>query len=129
MNEPSGAPVVSVASVFQWLNFRLCLRSICRLVFKEAVNCKLAVCIIMWPTIVYHMQRSMAFQAVHMGLLACRLHFAVFSLALCATDHRLSTTDHQEGQHLQNFNLNASSKFHTLLTWPFKCCRHCRHGS
>lgn len=37
-----------------------------------------AACIIMWPTIVYHMQRSMAYRAVHLGLLACRLHFAVF---------------------------------------------------
>lgn len=44
-----------------------------------------AACIIMWPTIVYHMQRLTAYRAVQLVLLACRLHFAVFSL--CATDH------------------------------------------
>lgn len=81
-----------------------------------------AACIIMWPTIVYHMQRSMAYRAVHLGLLACRLHFAVFSLwpptlllplfvppATGRVGNLWLATFNDE------FNLNASAKFLTLL--------------
>lgn len=80
-----------------------------------------AACIIMWPTIVYHMQRSMAYRAVHLGLLACRLHFAVFpspppySLPLCVPPATGRVGNLWLATFNDEFNLNASAKFLTLL--------------